>query len=101
MESDAGAERATISRRTLLQGSLAAAALAATSGLLGGCRDGGGVRPEVAGAANRAVRGGRLRATISGASSTDETLDPHWGAPGPTAPAPRTSSTSWPPTTLI
>lgn len=79
MESDAGAERAAISRRSLLQGSLAAAALAAASGLLGGCRDGGGVRPEAAGAADRPVRGGRLRVTISGASSTDETLDPHLG----------------------
>ncbi|MGH9011317.1 MAG: ABC transporter substrate-binding protein [Acidimicrobiia bacterium] len=72
--------RPEVSRRALLKGSLAAAATLAAGGLLGGCRDRGPTGEPAAEGPTRPVRGGRLRAAISGASTTDETLDPHLGA---------------------
>lgn len=75
-----GEHHGGVSRRTVLKGALAAAALAATPAALGGCRSGAGEERQAGGATTGPVRGGRLRAAISGASTTDETLDPHLGA---------------------
>ncbi|MGH3451065.1 MAG: ABC transporter substrate-binding protein [Haloechinothrix sp.] len=70
-----------VTRRALLRGSLAGAIALGTPGLLAACGTGATNAPSGAGGAPR--RGGNLRAVISGASTTDDVLDPHvsgsWG----------------------
>lgn len=72
------AEGRGVGRRTLLKGGLLGGVALATPGLLAGCQAAGS---RAAGGTPR--RGGNLRVVISGASTTDDVLDPHlagsWG----------------------
>jgi peptide/nickel transport system substrate-binding protein len=68
------------SRRAILKGSLAGAAILGVPGLLAGCQPATSAPPAGPGGVRR---GGNLRVVISGASTTDDVLDPHlagsWG----------------------